>query len=102
MVRVEPGGFEIEVHLGEALADAAWRLGYRWPTTCWGQLQCTLCWVRITEGYGLVAPAEMDEQEALGTLVPPVLRRWDVRLGCRIRPLGNGVVVEKPGVVAPT
>lgn len=35
LVTILPGNLQIEVATGETLAQAAWRQGYHWPTTCW-------------------------------------------------------------------
>jgi ferredoxin, 2Fe-2S len=101
VVRVEPLGAELEVRSGETLAEAAWRLGYGWPTTCWGQAECTLCWVRVVGGEDHVAPPEAEEAEALLHLLPSAVRRPGVRLACRLSVTGEGVVVEKYGVRPP-
>jgi 2Fe-2S ferredoxin len=99
IVRVEPLGAEIEVHRGEPLAFAAWRLGYRWPTVCWGQGDCMLCRVEILAGDELIEPPDGAEIAALRAQVRVSSDR--VRLACRLRVTGDGVVVEKKGVVAP-
>jgi ferredoxin, 2Fe-2S len=103
VVRVEPLGANLEVRSGETLAEAAWRLQYGWPTTCWGQAQCTLCWVRVISGEEHVAPPEEEETEALLELLPSsVARRPGVRLACRLKVIGGDVVVEKRGVRPPS
>jgi 2Fe-2S ferredoxin len=96
---VEPLGAEIEVHRGEPLAFAAWRLGYRWPTVCWGQGECLLCRVKILAGDELIEPAKEEEVASLKAQLRISADR--VRLGCRLLVTGDGVVVEKRGVVAP-
>ena len=98
IVRVEPLGAEIEVHRGEPLAFAAWRLGYQWPTVCWGQGECLLCRVRILAGDELIEPAGEEETASLNAQLRISTDR--VRLGCRLLVNGDGVVVEKRGVVA--
>ncbi len=100
-VRVEPLGAEIELMPGEALADAAWRLGFGWPTTCWGQADCMLCRVRVVAGEELVTPPGDEEREALRVRLPASARRRGVRLACRLTVTGDGVVVEKQGVLPP-
>jgi hypothetical protein len=47
MVRGEPLGVDLELEPGESVIEVAWRLGYRWPTTCWGQAECMLCRVDV-------------------------------------------------------
>lgn len=98
-VRVMPLNVDIEVEPGEPLAVAAWRLGYRWPTLCWGQAECMLCRVRVLEGEQNIEAPQPDEVDALRRRLIGSLDR--VRLGCRLRVLGEGVVVEKKGVVPP-
>ncbi len=93
-VRVEPDGYVIPVSEGESLIEAAWRQGYHWPTTCFGQAQCTACHVEIVSGGENAAPTTTDEAEAL-RLIPH--RGRVLRLACRMRVTGD-VVVHKRGV----
>jgi ferredoxin, 2Fe-2S len=98
-VRVEPLGVEIEVRPGETLIEAAWRLGYHWPTSCYGQAQCTLCNVTVVEGDEHLSEIGEEEANALWDLLSgrgarDVSRR---RLACRAEVHGP-VTVEKPGV----
>jgi 2Fe-2S ferredoxin len=102
VVRVEPLGANLEVRSGETLAEAAWRLGYGWPTTCWGEAQCTLCWVRVIGGEEHVEPPGTEEIEALVHLLPSAVRRQEARLACRLKVIGGNVVVEKRGVRPPS
>jgi 2Fe-2S ferredoxin len=102
IVHVEPGGIDIKVEAGESVAEAAWRQGYTWPTKCWGQLECTACFVRIAEGEEFVIPAQDDEIFAMRTILPARLRSPLVRLGCRIQVTADGVQLEKKGVRPPT
>jgi 2Fe-2S ferredoxin len=101
IVRVEPLGVEIEVAPGEPLADAAWRVGYVWPTRCWGQAECMVCRVRILEGEDRTEPADAEERTALRRHAGIDVDRERVRLGCRLHVVGEGVVVEKAGVKPP-
>lgn len=101
MVRVEPAGFELELEAGETLAEAAWRLGYHWPTTCWGQAECMLCYVRVLEGEGQAEPPEDEELSRMESLMPRPFRSPVTRLACRLRVRGPGVVVQKKGVRPP-
>jgi 2Fe-2S ferredoxin len=101
LVRVEPGGLGIDVKPGEPVAEAAWRQGYTWPTTCWGQMECTQCFARIADGEQHVIPATSEELSAMRTRLPARLRSPVVRLGCRILVTGDGVVLEKKGVKPP-
>jgi len=97
-VRVEPLGADIELEAGEALLDAAWRLGYDWPTTCWGQADCMLCRVEVIAGAELVEPAGDDERRALARKLPRSERGPGTRLACQLYVTGDGVVVHKEGV----
>ncbi len=101
LVRIEPLGEEICVRRGESVAEAAWRLGYHWPTTCFGQATCMQCRVRIIAGEEFVVPADDQESEAMQTWLPAPARRPGIRLGCRLTVMADGVTVEKPGVRPP-
>lgn len=104
-VRVEsPAGgepVELEVVAGESVAEAAWRQGFTWPTKCWGQQDCMVCFVRVLDGEELVSVADEEELLAMRTKLPRKLRGSLVRLGCRLQVNGDGVVLEKKGVLAP-
>jgi ferredoxin, 2Fe-2S len=97
-VRVEPGAIVLTVELGEALIEAAWRLGYTWPTTCYGRAECTACHVEIVEGAEHASAVADDEAAALALLGA---RGRRLRLACRLRFDGDAVV-RKRGVRAPT
>jgi 2Fe-2S ferredoxin len=99
-VRVEPSGVEIEVSDGESVAEAAWRLGATWPTKCWGQAECSICFVKVLEGELQTVPPGDEELDAMRALMPRRLRGPLTRLGCRLKVQGPGVVVEKKGVRA--
>ena len=101
-VRVEPLGADIELRDGEPLAVAAWRLGYEWPTTCWGQADCMLCRVEIVSGAQHAVPAGDEERAALDRKLPRSQRRPGTRLACQLRVTADGVVVHKQGVRAPS
>ena len=101
-VRVEPLGADIELEPGEALADAAWRLGYDWPTTCWGQIDCMLCRGEVIAGAEQVEPADDEERRAIAHNLPRAERRRAVRLACQLLVTGDGVVVRKEGVRPPS
>lgn len=104
-VRVEdPAGarpVEIEVEPGESVAEAAWRQGYTWPTKCFGQQDCMVCFTKILAGEEMIEEPADDELFAMRTKLPRRLRGSLVRLGCRVRVGGPGVVLEKKGVRAP-
>jgi 2Fe-2S ferredoxin len=96
-VRVEPAGVEFDVRPGEAVIQAAWRAGYQWPTTCWGQADCGVCAMEILEGVELLSPAEKLEADRLRSL--PRREGGGRRLACQTRIVADGrVTVRKPGV----
>ena len=99
IVHVEGSDVDIEAQPGETIIEAAWRLGYEWPTVCWGQAQCTMCFVRVTEGSDNLGPIPSDEQYALDHLFPRSILQGagEVRLACRAEVHGD-VSVEKRGV----
>ena len=101
VVTVMPGNLQIEVEPGEALAHAAWRQGYQWPTTCWGEAECMVCALELVSGENAVEPLGEEELAAIGERMPHFRRTTGTRLACRLKVLGEGVVVEKPGVEAP-
>jgi 2Fe-2S ferredoxin len=99
IVRVEPSGVDLEPARGETMIEAAWRLGYYWPTVCYGQAQCTVCHVEVVEGDEHLTPIEDDERDALEHRLPGAHRRdtTRVRLACQARVTGP-VTVLKHGV----
>lgn len=101
VVRIEPLGDEICLQPGESVAEAAWRLGYHWPTTCFGQASCMACRVRIIAGEEFVEPADDEEAEAMRVRLPASARPDGTRLGCRLTVTADGVTVQKPGVRPP-
>jgi 2Fe-2S ferredoxin len=101
VVRVDPAGWELDVQVGETLAEAAWRLGYYWPTSCWGQAECMLCYVRITDGELEAEPPDEEELSRMDTRMPSQWQSSTTRLACRLRVNGAGLVVEKKGVRPP-
>ena len=100
-VTVQPGDLVIRVRRGESLAESAWRQGYRWPTTCWGQAECMVCAVRVVGGEAAAVPADEAELEAIRYRMSRSLQHPQTRLACRLEVRGTGVVVEKKGVRAP-
>ncbi|ONH28838.1 ferredoxin [Pseudofrankia asymbiotica] len=106
MVRVDPLGAELELGPGETIIEAAWRLGYHWPTTCHGQATCLVCQVEVLGGAEHLVPPDDEETDALAARLPGDPRRdatdprrdpTDSRLACRTRVTGD-VVVRKKGV----
>jgi ferredoxin, 2Fe-2S len=96
-VRVEPDAHVLQVHPDETLIEAAWRLGYFWPTTCYGRAECTTCHIEILEGSENASAVGDEEKEALSVLGT---RGRLLRLACRVKFEGD-VVVRKRGVRAP-
>ena len=95
-VRVSPGGIEFEVHPGESVFDASFREGWMWPTTCYGQAQCTRCHMKVVSGAA--------DLPAIGALELPIVERLSrisyrsepdvvLRLACQVRPT-NDLEVE--------
>jgi 2Fe-2S ferredoxin len=96
MVSVQPLGADIEVRAGETLYEAATRLGYNWPTRCFGQAQCTLCALRIEAGGDNVLAPDLEEQSVVQR-VHSMRGGGPYRLACRLQVTGP-VVVRKDGV----
>ncbi|TAK98992.1 MAG: (2Fe-2S)-binding protein [Rhodospirillaceae bacterium] len=101
LVAVEPGGFTIQVNKGEALAEAAWRQGYTWPTTCWGRAECMACAVVVIDGVDATIPPEPEETDAMNQRLSRYLRQPQSRLACRLKFSRDGAVVEKKGAHPP-
>ncbi len=85
---------------GERLMGAAERLGYRWPTLCHGQAQCTACWIEVEDPEAFEPPAPL-ELEGLSLFDGRSFYAGkNIRLACQARPLRD-TVVTKRGVQAP-
>jgi 2Fe-2S ferredoxin len=92
VVRVEPSGYDIVVQDDESLLAAALRQGYRWPTLCHGDGECTICFVKLLAGNENVAPASQPERDRLrecGRDGP------DVRLACQLEIRGPITVLKR-------
>ena len=98
LVTILPGELQIEVAPGESLAQAAWRQGYHWPTTCWGEMQCMVCAALVLSGEDAVTPATAEEEAAIRERMPHFRQQPGTRLACQLCVTGAGVVVEKSGV----
>lgn len=98
VVKVLPSGLEFEVNQNESVAEAAWRQGLVWPTKCWGQVDCMSCFTKVVDGELAVIPAAEEETEAMRARMSRKVRTPLIRLGCRLRINGDGVVLEKQGV----
>ncbi|MGF7237461.1 MAG: 2Fe-2S iron-sulfur cluster-binding protein [Frankia sp.] len=99
VVHVDPIGVDLELEPGETIIEAAWRLGYRWPTVCHAQATCTVCHVEVLAGAENLTPAGDEEQDALEHRLPGAHRRdlTRLRLACRAQATGD-VTVRKNGV----
>ena len=96
-VHVEPGGAHFDVDPKESVIQAAWRAGYQWPSTCWGQAECGVCVMEILKGMELLNPVTKAEATRLRALSRHNAEAC--RLACQARVVGNGnVIVRKPGV----
>lgn len=101
VVTIVPGNMQIEVAAGETLAQAAWRQGYHWPTTCWGEMQCMVCAAVVRSGEHAAEPASQAEEAAISACMPRFRQQPGTRLACQLRATGDGLVVEKEGVRPP-
>ena len=101
-VTVVPGDLQLQVESGETLAQAAWRQGYHWPTTCWGEMQCMVCAAEVISGEAMVAPASAEEEAAIRERLPRFRQQPGTRLACCLVVTGESVVIEKQGVRAPS
>jgi len=101
VVTIVPGDLKIDVAPGETLAQAAWRLGYHWPTTCWGEMQCTICAAVIRNGEHAVVPPTAVEETVMRERLPRFRQQPGTRLACQLIVTGEGLVVEKAGVNPP-
>jgi 2Fe-2S ferredoxin len=95
VVRVQPIGVDIDLRPGETLIEAAWREGYDWPTSCYGQAQCMVCRVRIIEGAENVSAMGTEETNALR--INGLGGEKGTRLACLLEVHGPATV-EKDGV----
>jgi 2Fe-2S ferredoxin len=102
VVTVVPGDLKIEVAVGETLAQAAWRQGYHWPTTCWGEMQCMVCAAVVRSGERAAEPASAEEETAISQRMPRFRQQPGTRLACQLVVTGEGLVVEKEGVRLPS
>jgi 2Fe-2S ferredoxin len=96
-VRVEPDSIVLDLEPAETLIEGAWRLGFVWPTRCYGQAECTACHVELLEGAEHASAVGQEEAAALATLRP---REGTLRLACRVVFDGDAVV-RKRGVRGP-
>lgn len=97
-VKILPAGVTIEVKPGEAVAEAAWRQGFVWPTQCWGQADCMSCFTKIVDGERDAIPAEETELDAIRLKMTGRMRNDSlIRLACQLRCTGSSLVLEKRG-----
>jgi ferredoxin len=97
VVEVEPLGVTLQVGKGETLIEAAWRLGYYWPTVCGGRAECRACSVIIEAGVENTLPADSVEQARIDLAPPGRTIEPGDRLACRLTVEGP-VRVRKEGV----
>lgn len=96
VVHVEPLGVDIEVLEGETLMHAAERQGYRWPTLCHGQAQCTVCAITVDDGPDAFLPPGPLEEEALKMFAGRSFYEGKTpRLACQARPATDTVVTKR-------
>jgi 2Fe-2S ferredoxin len=96
-VRVEPAAVTFAIEPQESVIAAAWRAGFQWPTTCWGQAECGVCAMEVLEGVELLSPVGPAEARRLRAL--PRRDGAGRRLACQAQVVGPGTVtVRKPGV----
>lgn len=91
-MRVDPSGTVVTLEAPETLIEAAWRLGYYWPTRCYGQAECTACNIEIVEGREHASPIGDEEAATLATMGP---RGNRVRLACRTTFDGDAAVYKR-------
>lgn len=101
VVTIVPGDLRIDVAADETLAQAAWRQGYHWPTTCWGAMECMVCATVVCSGEAAAAPPSPEEETAISERMPRFRQQSGTRLACQLVVLGDGLVVEKEGVRPP-
>jgi 2Fe-2S ferredoxin len=90
---------EFAVNDGESIMAAAQRCGWRWPTVCHGQGECTACWFAVLAGAANLDAPRPHELETL-QLLPSLLRATGTtRLACQTTVRGD-VVIRKRGVRA--
>jgi len=91
-IRVFPGDIEFEVHPGESVFDASFRAGWMWPTTCYGQAQCTRCHMKVVSGAEDLPTASGLELPILERLKRISYRNESdvvLRLACQVRPTSD-------------
>lgn len=96
VVRVEPSGIEVQVNPAESLMHAAERHGYRWPTLCHGQAQCTVCFITLegdTDAFEDPTPLELEGLKMFAGR--SFYEGKVVRLACQVRPLRDAVVTKR-------
>ena len=88
-VRVSPGDISIDVAPGETVFDAALRAGWVWPTTCYGQAQCTRCHMKVVAGAAGLEEPDANERAIVDRLASIAYRKEPdvvLRLACQVRP----------------
>jgi 2Fe-2S ferredoxin len=88
-VRVTPWDITFEVAPGESVFDASFRAGWLWPTTCYGQAQCTRCHMKVLSNAAELSPPDDVELAIIQRLRRTSHRRdpdAELRLACQVRP----------------
>ena len=91
-MRVEPLEIKIEVGPDESLLDAAERAGWKWPSICHGQGQCTVCLVTVIAGASNLSEPQKAEVDRLRNSGRDLAEN---RLACQIRVNGPATVLKR-------
>jgi ferredoxin, 2Fe-2S len=98
LVRIEPLGVEISVDADESVMAAALRQGLRWPTSCHGKAQCSLCFFKVLESLeAMVEPSALERSALKQYRGVDVDKKPGIRLACQAR-VTAPLVLRKPGV----
>jgi len=104
-VKVSPWNIELDVEPGESVFDASFRQGWLWPTTCYGQAQCTRCHMKVVAGAADLADPGPVEAAIVDRLRRTAYRREPdvvLRLACQVRPVHDLEVELKQAPVRPS
>jgi 2Fe-2S ferredoxin len=88
-----PQGLSFDARAGRKLVDELLAQGIAIEHACEKVCACSTCHVHLRQGGALVAPADDDEEDELGSA-------WGLdaqsRLACRVKVAGPELVVELP------
>jgi ferredoxin, 2Fe-2S len=96
-VHVAPAEVVIIARPGDSVYAAARSAGYRWPTSCEGDGDCTVCWMEVIDGAGNLSPRTPIEERWLRNFAAARLLKGEARLACQAQVSGP-VSVRKRGV----